>query len=56
MAITWQYIQRTTEDKQKKNTQVKYKNLDKKLNKPIREQTTTPIKTPHILSQGCKQH
>jgi hypothetical protein len=42
LANTWPYIQHTIEEKLQKETQTKYKNLDKKLNKLAQEQTVTP--------------
>jgi hypothetical protein len=39
---SWPYIQHTIEEKLQRETQTKYKNLDNKLNKLTKEQTTTP--------------
>jgi len=39
---TWQYIQHIIEQKLKKEIKSKYKNVDNKLNRLIREQTKTP--------------
>ena len=42
---TWPYVQHNIEEKLKKETRTKYKNLDNKLSKLTQEQTTTPRET-----------
>ena len=50
----WPHIQSTIEEKLHRETKIKYKNLDKKINQLTKTQTKTPLKPQHFNPESFK--